>query len=269
MTIKQQGGIFGRNPTFNDVGVEGDLTLSGSLTLPNDSISGDAIDGGSATLEGLTVGDTSRSFSGVYIISSITGESELRMGDTDTDAGSIAYRNDTNEMTFRTNAAPRATLDGSGNFEPTGNLVVTSGKGIDFSATSGTGTSELFDDYEEGVHTATMTPATSGTVTLNASYDELQYTKIGNMVSVRGQLITSSVSSPVGGYVAISLPFTSASGTGKRAGGAVHSYGIGSNVYATYPAHITENSSSLAVFLDASTLTASDQITLSFCYQAA
>lgn len=31
-----------------------------------------------------------------------------------------------------------------------GNLIIgTSGKGIDFSATPGTGTSELFDDYED------------------------------------------------------------------------------------------------------------------------
>jgi hypothetical protein len=37
-----------------------------------------------------------------------------------------------------------------------GNLVIaTSGKGIDFSATPGTGTSELFNDYEEGTWTPT------------------------------------------------------------------------------------------------------------------
>lgn len=34
MTIKQQGGIFGRNPTFNDVEVDGTLTLGGSA-LPS------------------------------------------------------------------------------------------------------------------------------------------------------------------------------------------------------------------------------------------
>ena len=30
MTIKQQGGIFGRNPTFNDVEVEGQITIGGA-----------------------------------------------------------------------------------------------------------------------------------------------------------------------------------------------------------------------------------------------
>lgn len=58
MTIKQQGGIFGRNPTFNDVEVEGTLTTTGSLSLPADSISGDAIDGGTPTTDGLTVDTT-------------------------------------------------------------------------------------------------------------------------------------------------------------------------------------------------------------------
>lgn len=31
MTIKQQGGIFGRNPTFNDVEIEGDLNTTGEV----------------------------------------------------------------------------------------------------------------------------------------------------------------------------------------------------------------------------------------------
>ena len=47
----------------------------------------------------------------------------------------------------------------------TGNLVIgTSGKGIDFSATPGTGTSELLNDYEEGDWTPTVT-STSGSIT--------------------------------------------------------------------------------------------------------
>jgi len=215
MTIKQQGGIFGRNPTFNDVEVEGDLTLSGSLSLPNDSVSGDAIDGGNATLEGLTVGDTSRSFTGVFIVSSTTGESELRMGDTDTDAGSIAYRNDTNEMTFRTNAAPRATLDGSGNFEPTGNVVLANGKGIDFSATSGTGTSELFDDYEEGTWTPTYEASGGGGsfTTLTYSDQHGKYTKIGNVVYIEAFVRLSALDTTgFTGYLLIGgLPYSAAS----------------------------------------------------------
>ena len=33
MSIKQNGGIFGRNPTFNDVTIEGQLTFDGGYVL--------------------------------------------------------------------------------------------------------------------------------------------------------------------------------------------------------------------------------------------
>jgi hypothetical protein len=39
MSIKQQGGVFGRSPSFNDVEVEGDLNVNGPATF-NSSISG-------------------------------------------------------------------------------------------------------------------------------------------------------------------------------------------------------------------------------------
>ena len=36
MTIKQLGGVFGRNPTFNDVTIEGTLTFDGALDITSD-----------------------------------------------------------------------------------------------------------------------------------------------------------------------------------------------------------------------------------------
>lgn len=90
-----------------------------------------------------------------------------------------------------------------------GNLIIgTAGKGIDFSATShGSGmTSELLADYEEGIHIASITPSTSGSITLSSSGDTLSYTKIGRLVTITGYLSIQSVSSPVG-YFSISLPF--------------------------------------------------------------
>ena len=88
-----------------------------------------------------------------------------------------------------------------------GNLVIgTSGKGIDFSATSdiaGT-SSEILDDYEEGTHTATLNMG-SGTASL--STNTLTYTKIGRQVHVCGQVRIGTVSSP-DGQLQISLPFT-------------------------------------------------------------
>jgi len=64
----------------------------------------------------------------------------------------------------------------------TGNLIVASGQGIDFSATSGSGTSELFNDYEEG----TFTPVVLGTSVAGAAtyvYQLGYYVKTGNVVN--------------------------------------------------------------------------------------
>lgn len=40
MTIKRYGGVFGRNPTFNNVEVEGDLNVAGSLIVGGNVITG-------------------------------------------------------------------------------------------------------------------------------------------------------------------------------------------------------------------------------------
>ena len=94
----------------------------------------------------------------------------------------------------------------------TGNIVFdTSGRGIDFSATSDASgsTSELFADYERGVHTFTV-GGTSGNPTVNiaSAYNKLYYTKIGDMVHVTGEL-RWTISSHGSGDLTVSIPFTS------------------------------------------------------------
>jgi hypothetical protein len=102
----------------------------------------------------------------------------------------------------------------------TGNLVIgTAGKGIDFSITSnssGTMTSELLNDYEEGTWTPTFTASTSGTITVNSGATVGNYTKIGRQVTVNGTFTVTSVSSPLGEWRIQGLPFTSAAGAGAR-----------------------------------------------------
>jgi hypothetical protein len=106
-----------------------------------------------------------------------------------------------------TNIGITLTPKGTGNAVLTsGNLVVADGNGVDFAATPGTGTSELFDDYEEGTYTTTITPGTSGTITLGTFFT-LAYTKIGRQVTITGVVIPSASSSPVGDFVSIDLPF--------------------------------------------------------------
>ena len=88
----------------------------------------------------------------------------------------------------------------------TGNLIVASGQGIDFSATSHPAgmTSELLADYEEG--TWTPTDASGAGLTLTASSNK--YTKVGRQVTVTALITYPSTASVA--YLTIGgLPYTS------------------------------------------------------------
>ena len=112
---------------------------------------------------------------------------------------------DANFTAARTDAAQSFTGDQT---LSTGNLIIgTSGKGIDFSATPGTGTSELLADYEEG----TWTPTQGAGLTVVGDFSSSgRYTKIGRQVTVTGKLQGStSIAATVGSLALIgsSLPF--------------------------------------------------------------
>jgi hypothetical protein len=71
-----------------------------------------------------------------------------------------------------------------------------------------TADANIFHDYEEGTFTATMSPQSSGSMTLASSIRTLQYTKVGRMVHIFGRVRLDSVSSPSGTVVFGGLPFT-------------------------------------------------------------
>ena len=96
----------------------------------------------------------------------------------------------------------------------TGNLVIgTSGKGIDFSATSGTGTSELLADYEEGA----WTPTDESGAGLSLTVYSATYTKIGRLVEIEAAIYFPATASvavvKLGG-----LPFNAITGDDNTAG---------------------------------------------------
>jgi len=95
-----------------------------------------------------------------------------------------------------------------------GDLVIgTTGHGIDFSATgdgSGTDTSELLDDYEEG----TWTPLVRGSSTAGtASYSTQigRYTKIGNLIHVNF-VLQYSITSAAGDLEITGFPYSGSGG---------------------------------------------------------
>lgn len=147
-----------------------------------------------------------------------------------------------------------------------GNVVIgTSGKGIDFSATPGTGTSELFADYEEGNYDGTLTPETSGTITVNAVANRINYTKIGRVVFISGFLEIGSVASPVGTYVELNIPFTIANlaEDSGRFGTAIYADGTLRDLRGF------NNGTTVFITLTAASLTTGDQFYISFNYIAA
>ena len=76
---------------------------------------------------------------------------------------------------------------------------------------SDTAAANALDDYEEGIHTVTMTDSGGGaTITLNTSFNQISYTKIGRLVHVSGVLLPSAVSGSFSGTTNISLPFAAA-----------------------------------------------------------
>jgi hypothetical protein len=115
-------------------------------------------------------------------------------------------------------AAP--TLSGNVSLS-TGNLIIsTAGKGIDFAATSGTGTSELLADYEEGTWTPTLIgDATNPTVTY--SLQRGIYTKVGRVVTVSVYLAWSAFSGGSGNVGFGNLPFTIESSVGSSFAGSI------------------------------------------------
>jgi hypothetical protein len=97
----------------------------------------------------------------------------------------------------------------------TGNLIIgTSGKGIDFSATansSGTMTSELLDDYEEGTFTPTITGGVTSPTYTPANGQRGWYTKIGRMVCCVIRIHLNGGTAAANHFKFGGLPFTSES----------------------------------------------------------
>ena len=93
-----------------------------------------------------------------------------------------------------------------------GNLIIaTSGKGIDFSATSHPAgmTCELLDDYEEG----TWTPVLGGETSESGQSYTVQrgtYTKVGQMVTCNFDVVLANKGTITGDVALKGLPFTSA-----------------------------------------------------------
>ena len=153
----------------------------------------------------IAVNNVSRGLRVQYSSSGGAGGSALTNGIT-TETAQI-FTDNNYPIVIGTNVSAAAIIDTSQNVKLINNLIIgTSGKGIDFSATSGTGTSELLADYEEGTWTPTQGP---GLVVVGSFTSNGTYTKVGRFVFVRGLLIGStSIAANANGFFCGGLPFT-------------------------------------------------------------
>ena len=139
------------------------------------------------------------------------------------------------------------------------------GTGITFpAAQNASSDANTLDDYEEGTTTVTFTPSTSGTITLSATYQTVAYTKVGRLVTITGEFLVSSVSSPVGTSVSIgNLPFASGGSAASFASGfGILDLGTGSVV----GARVIAGTNTIDLRVDASTIGTNYNIVVGFSY---
>jgi hypothetical protein len=211
------------------VNVTGNATVSGDLTV------------GSATSQngvfGVVLGSGGND-EGVVVVSGATGTGWLGFnnGNNASIPGQVTYNHSTNLLSFYSSGT--ISLTGAATFSD--NIIIgTSGKGIDFSATAGTGTSELLDDYEEGTFSITSDSA-EVVIAANTGY----YTKVGRVVTCTGAVTVSSIGTPVGNVGFDGLPFATANVTDIGAGISLYTYGWKTSMTTYVMASLSGNSSS-------------------------
>jgi hypothetical protein len=199
--------------------VAGVVTANAGVVVDNITIDGTEIDLSSGDLTLDVAGDIMLDSDSGYVLFKDGGTEHARIFQNNSGDVNIGSQISDKDMKFTGNdggvAITALTLDMSDGGAATlnngltladGNLVVASGHGIDFGATansSGTMSSELLDDYEEG----TWTPSHGG----NTSYTNRTgtYVKVGQTVFIRGQVNINELGT--GSNAAITgLPFTSA-----------------------------------------------------------
>jgi hypothetical protein len=229
----------------------------------------------------LVVGTGSGS-QGITIFGGTTGAGTLSFADgtsgTASYQGYIFYNHNTNIMglyaDYDANPAARMAISNTGiqtlKTISVGNATPAStGAGITFPATqSASSDANTLDDYEEGTFTATMTTETSGTITLKTNGDLMTYTKVGRLVTITGMLWVDSVSSPVGTYVEIPLPFTPANIGEYSCRGTGSVFRVSGGTKTVLPASWAEAYAKLAIFINASTVAGNDEFVIVCTYVA-
>ena len=203
-------------------------------------------------------------------------------GDTGTsNQGSAIFLGDPSSGTFATSVSIDSRLNNNSYFNNGGNVGIgTTSPDVELDvdgeirASDGilfgtdTAAANALDDYEEGNTTATFTATTSGTITANTALDRIEYTKIGDICHVQGTVYIDSVASPVGNVQINCLPFLSKSipETADFLTANVAFYD--GSTYSQKESIIGPNNQYITVYMDASTLVATDRFFIQATYKA-
>lgn len=153
--------------------------------------------------------------SGYTVIVSATNGTIAQMGDTTSrtyylksanvggfDNDTLIFESDSGvgQFQWKNSGATLWTMNRFGNLAP-----ATAGTGIDFAVTSGSGTSELLSDYEEGTWTPTIAAGTGAITSYTTT--NCTYTKIGRLVSLFGSFTITNNGTGAGNITISNLPF--------------------------------------------------------------
>jgi hypothetical protein len=209
MTIKQLGGVFGRNPTFNDVTIEGQLTFDGDIDINSDlKVDGDIEATGSVTADSLVIGTSSIDASGNLLLNTTNSpttteaiiSSDYSAAGTTNTGLTITGRSSGNwynngihalgtALAFSTATTGTTGADATNErmrIDSVGHAIIPSGVTLG-TATGVYNAAKTLDDYEEGAWTPTITGSTTaGTGTYTSQSGS--YTKIGRQVTVYGRV---------------------------------------------------------------------------------
>jgi len=129
----------------------------------------------------------------IQILSANSSDGQLRFGDADANfRGAITYAHADDTMSFATNGANQVKINSNGVMSVADGIAL----GVGLNNTS----SNVLNDYEEG----TWTPANPN-ISLTEAYG--RYTKIGNLVTIRGSVVIPTTSDS-NQFTLSGLPFT-------------------------------------------------------------
>ena len=120
------------------------------------------------------------------------------------------------DIQFRTSVSSSQDTTGP-TIKSNGNIAFASGKGIDFSAASGSNagaSSSILEDYEEGTFTPDWKCGGGGPTSITyGTTNGANYVKVGNVVTVSGRTDITASSGGTGFWFITNMPFTVKSGT--------------------------------------------------------